>query len=231
MRKALRRLLTCRGFRVEEYPCGEDLLAALGSHPLDYLLLDLHMPLLDGFGLAESIRREEAERGLPRSGLIAVTADALKGEDARCFAVGMDGFLPKPISLDALSRTLGRWIPDLAPSAVPMETTAGALFDPEALRGLFGADAARLAALIENFGDNATREVAALHAATDAVQLAALAHRLKGAASMAGARLLAEQAARAESAANTGDLLVARRATDGMDQLLANTLRAMRSVS
>ena len=44
MRKALRRLLTSRGFRVEEYERGEDLLAALGSHPLDYLLLDLHMP-------------------------------------------------------------------------------------------------------------------------------------------------------------------------------------------
>ena len=49
MRKALRRLLGCRGFRVEEYERAEDLLAALDSHPLDYLLLDLHMPGLNGF--------------------------------------------------------------------------------------------------------------------------------------------------------------------------------------
>ena len=83
------------------------------------ILLDLHMPVLDGFGLAEAIRREEAKPILPRSALIAVTADALEGEDTRCLAAGMDGFLPKPISLDALARTLGRWIPDLAKTAGP----------------------------------------------------------------------------------------------------------------
>ncbi len=194
------------------------------------VLLDLHMPALDGFGLAEAIRREEAERDLPRSGLVAVTADALKGEDTRCFSAGMDGFLPKPVSLDALARTLGRWIPDLAPAAAPAEAAVGALFDPEALRGLFGADAARLAALVQSFADSATGDIAALRAAPDAQQLATLAHRLKGAARMAGARLLAEQAARAEAAANAGELAAARSAAEGMDRLLAETLRAMRSV-
>ncbi|HJS83876.1 MAG TPA: ATP-binding protein, partial [Acetobacteraceae bacterium] len=138
------------------------------------VLLDLHMPVLDGFGLAEAIRREEATCALPRSGLIAVTADALKGEDARCFAAGFDGFLAKPISLDALARTLGRWLPDLAPAEAP----AGALFDPEALRGLFGADPARLSGLVQSFADSAARDVALMRAAPDARQLAALAHRL-----------------------------------------------------
>ena len=59
MRKALRRLLTCRGFRVEEYECGEDLLAALSSHPLDYLLLDLHMPGINGFDVLETFRSRQ----------------------------------------------------------------------------------------------------------------------------------------------------------------------------
>jgi signal transduction histidine kinase/CheY-like chemotaxis protein/HPt (histidine-containing phosphotransfer) domain-containing protein len=194
------------------------------------VLLDLHMPVLDGFGLAEAIRHEEARHCLPRTGLIAVTADALKGEDARCFVAGIDGFLPKPVSLDALARTLGRWIPDLDPVAAPEETPAGALFDPEALRGLFGADATRLAALLQNFADSAARDVAAIRVAADARQLAALAHRLHGAARMAGARMLAERAMRAETAAKAGDLAEARRAADGMDGLLADTLRAMRSV-
>ncbi len=194
------------------------------------VLLDLHMPVLDGFAMVKAIRREEAKRRLPRSGLIAVTADALKGEDARCFAAGMDGFLSKPVSLDALARTLGRWIPDLAPAEAPVETGNGALFDPEALRGLFGTDTARLAALVRNFADSATRDVAAIRAAPNARRLAASAHRLNGAARMAGARLLAEQAARAEAAANADDLAAARHAVDGMDRLLAETLGAMRSV-
>jgi len=186
------------------------------------VLLDLHMPGLDGFGLAKAIRREEATRDLPRSGLVAVTADALKGEDARCFAAGFDGFLPKPISLDALAHTLGRWFPDLAPTE--------ALFDPEPLRGLFGADTAQRTALVRSFADSAARDVGLIRAAPDTGQLADLAHRLRGAASMAGAKRLAEQAVRTETAAKAGDLAVARRAAEGMDRLLAETVRAMRSV-
>jgi signal transduction histidine kinase/ActR/RegA family two-component response regulator len=194
------------------------------------VLLDLHMPVLDGFRLAEAIRREEAKRNLPRSGLIAVTADALKGEDARCFAAGMDGFLPKPVSLNGLARALGRWIPDLAPAEAPAKAAPRVLFDPEALCGLFGADAARLAALVQNFADGATRDIAAMRAAPDARQLAASAHRLNGAARMAGATLLADQAACAEAAANAGDLMGAQSVAEGMNSLLAETLRAMRSV-
>ena len=52
------------------------------------------MPVLDGFGLAKAIRREEAKQKLPRSASIAVTADVLAGKDTRCLAAGMDGFLP-----------------------------------------------------------------------------------------------------------------------------------------
>jgi CheY-like chemotaxis protein len=194
------------------------------------VLLDLHMPVLDGFGLAEAIRREEVAHALPRSGLIAVTADALKGKETRCLAAGMDRFLPKPISLDALARALGRWIPDLAPATAPAEAASAALFDPRALRGLFGAGAPGLAALMRTFAASATRDVASMRAAPDAQGLAAAAHRLHGAARTAGAMFLAEQAARAEAAANAGDLTAARSAADGMDGLLAETLRAMYSV-
>ena len=193
------------------------------------VLLDLHMPVLDGFGLAEAIRREETRLGLPRTGLIAVTADVLKGEDARCFALGMDGFLPKPVSLEALTRTLGRWIPDIGLAAAPADIPAGALFDPEALRNLFGADMARLAALLRNFADRAARDLAALRVAADGPVMAATAHRLRGAAHMAGARMLAEAAMRCEAAANAGDLADAQRTAEGMERLLADTLQAMRS--
>ena len=61
--------------------------------------------------LARAIRQEEAAPGLPRTALVAVTANALKGEDERCYAAGMDGFLAKPVALDTLARVLGRWLP------------------------------------------------------------------------------------------------------------------------
>ena len=179
-----------------------------------------------------AIRREEAKRGLPRTGLIAVTADALKGEDARCFAAGMDGFLPKPISLDALARTLGRWIPDLAAGgAASVEAAAGALFDPEALRGLFGVDARGSAGAGAEFRRSATRDIAAMRAAPDAAQLAASAHRLKGAArSGRGHACWPNRRPAPKRRPRPATSRAARRAADGMERLLAETLRAMRSV-
>ncbi|MBV8613211.1 MAG: Hpt domain-containing protein, partial [Acetobacteraceae bacterium] len=97
-------------------------------------------------------------------------------------------------------------------------------------RGLFGADGGRRAALTQSFADSATRDVGLIRAAPDAHQLADLAHRLRGAARMAGAKRLAERAACAETAAKAGDFAAARQAVEGMDRLLAETVRAMRSV-
>jgi CheY-like chemotaxis protein len=97
MRKALRRLLTCRGFRVEEYERGEDLLAALGSHPLDYLLLDLHMPGINGFDVLEAIRFRQ--NPVP---VIVITAHDEPGTAERARALGAAAFLKKPVDRDAL---------------------------------------------------------------------------------------------------------------------------------
>jgi two-component system sensor histidine kinase EvgS len=72
-----------------------------------------YMPVLDGFGLAKAIRREEANRGLPRTALVAPTADAMKGKDASCYTADIDGFMTKPVSIDALAPVLGRWAPNL----------------------------------------------------------------------------------------------------------------------
>jgi signal transduction histidine kinase/CheY-like chemotaxis protein/HPt (histidine-containing phosphotransfer) domain-containing protein len=228
-REVIARQLEWLGLGADVAEDGATALALWRQRRHGVVLLDLHMPALDGFGLSEAIRRDEVAYGLPRTGLIAVTADALKGEEARCFSAGMDGFLPKPVSLDALARTIARWIPNVTPEG-SAAVAAGALFDPEALRSVFGTSEARLAALLQTFADTAAREVAALCVAEDAGILAKAAHRLRGAAHMVGARLLAEHASRAEAAARAGDLAAARVAADGLEALLADTLRAMSSV-
>jgi signal transduction histidine kinase/FixJ family two-component response regulator len=224
------RQLELLGLSAETAEDGATALVKWRKAPHDVMLLDLHMPVLDGFGLAKAIRREEARRGLPRTALVAVTADAMKGRDARCYAAGIDGFLTKPVSIEALARALGRWVPNLVATPAHGGVPNGALFDPEALRALFSSDAAKLAGLVQNFADSAKRDIAALHTALDAKQVAAFAHRLKGAARVAGATLIAEQAARVETAAEGHDLAGARRAAVGMEELLADTLEAMRSV-
>jgi FixJ family two-component response regulator len=97
MRKALRRLLTSRGYRVEEYECGEDLLAALDSQPMDYLLLDLHMTGINGFDVLEAFRI----RRIPVP-VIVITAHDEPGTADRVHALGATAYLKKPVDRDVL---------------------------------------------------------------------------------------------------------------------------------
>lgn len=97
MRKALRRLLTCRGFRVEEYGGAENLLASLGTCPLDCLLLDLHMPGINGFDVLETFR----SRLIPVP-VIVITAHDDAGTEDRVRSLGASAYLKKPVDRDAL---------------------------------------------------------------------------------------------------------------------------------
>jgi CheY-like chemotaxis protein/HPt (histidine-containing phosphotransfer) domain-containing protein len=202
----------------------------LGRHRV--ALVDLHMPVMDGLDLARAIRREEAETpGGPRTAIIAVTANALKGEDERCYAAGMDGFLPKPLALDQLARALGRHLPqeDTPAGAAEEEAGLATLWDPEALRQLFGDDQARLSKLLGTFREGVLRDGEAVIAALEAGDLtaaASAAHRLKGAARMAGARRLAELTAEIEGAAKGGEAEAARRHAAGLVALSEKTLAA-----
>ena len=101
MRKALRRLLTCRGFGVEEYACGEDP-AALSSHPLDYLLLDLHMPGINGFDVLAALQSRH-----PPVPVIVITAHDEPGTKERVCALGAAAYLKKPVDRDALLAAIG----------------------------------------------------------------------------------------------------------------------------
>ena len=97
MRKALRRLLVCHGFRVGEYDGGEDFLAALDSTPPDCLLLDLHMPGVNGFEVLEVLRSRECP--VPT---VVITAHDQPGSAERVQALGACAYLKKPVDRDAL---------------------------------------------------------------------------------------------------------------------------------
>ena len=77
------------------------------------VLADIHMPRMDGHELTRQIRVAETKRGsaAARTPIVAVTANAMKGEDERCLAAGMDAYLAKPVNLDQLRVTLERWVP------------------------------------------------------------------------------------------------------------------------
>jgi FixJ family two-component response regulator len=97
MRKALRRLLGSRGFRVEEYASAEDLLADMGSHTIDCLLLDLHMPGINGFDVLGAFQVRHTP--VP---IIVITAHDEPGTADRVRALGASAYLKKPVDRDAL---------------------------------------------------------------------------------------------------------------------------------
>jgi CheY-like chemotaxis protein len=89
---------------------GVDALEAWATHGhYAAVLADIHMHM-DGHELARRLRAGEADRGAPRTPIVAVPANATKGEDERCFASGMDACLVKPVSIERLRSTLERWL-------------------------------------------------------------------------------------------------------------------------
>lgn len=107
----IRRQLNNLGYEVVIAGDGVEALQMLSRQSFDALLLDLHMPELDGFDLARRIRADEKsafpQRRLP---IIAITAAALSGERERCREIGMDDFLTKPTGLAALRKALEKSI-------------------------------------------------------------------------------------------------------------------------
>jgi CheY-like chemotaxis protein len=133
------RQLSILGFAVEIHADGAAALAAWrpGAHGL--LLTDCNMPVMDGYELTAAIRAREAERGLPRLPIVALTANAMAGEDQRCINAGMDDFLSKPLDLTQLERCLSRWLGTAAEGAPTAAAPAeAAIFDPTMTIDLFG---------------------------------------------------------------------------------------------
>ena len=90
---------------------GVEALAAWDTGNYAAVLADIHMPRMDGHEFTRQMRAAEAQRGTSRTPVVAVTANAMKGEDERCLAVGMDAYLAKPVNIEQLRATLERWMP------------------------------------------------------------------------------------------------------------------------
>ena len=82
------------------------------SGDFDLVLTDCHMPKMDGFELTAKLRLTEEKAQLPRTPVIAITANALRGEAERCIAAGMDDDLSKPVAIADLKDMLGKWLAD-----------------------------------------------------------------------------------------------------------------------
>ena len=107
MRKALRRLLTTHGFQVEDYESGTEFLATLPSNPADCLVLDLHMPEPDGFGVLATMARQGVT--LP---VVVITGHDEPDAAERTRLLGAKAFLTKPVNETALLAAIRSTLPE-----------------------------------------------------------------------------------------------------------------------
>ncbi len=109
------RLLARAGYRAEAVPNGKLAVAEALGGAYDAVLMDIHMPEMDGFEATAAIR--QAEDGCRHTPVIAMTARAMEGDRERCLQAGMDDYISKPVRTEELLAVLDRWITPKKPPA------------------------------------------------------------------------------------------------------------------
>ena len=172
----LEQLLVRRGHRVRLARNGREALSLANESAFDLLLLDIHMPELDGFQVVQAVREREKTTGghLP---VVALTARSRAEDRERCLAAGMDDFLTKPIQSADL------WIAVDRAATVPIDSSNERLIDPRALLAACGGDDAILKRICDTLRSRLPDHLATLQEALrdqDAPRLREAAHKLFG---------------------------------------------------
>ena len=102
-------LLNNIGYKADVANNGQEVLAALALKPYDLILMDCQMPELDGYETTQRIRSTPEYANLR---IVAMTANAMRGESEKCIDAGMNDYLSKPVRLEALRDMLARWLPE-----------------------------------------------------------------------------------------------------------------------
>ena len=221
------RQLAVLGYAAEIAENGAEALRLWRTGHYALLLTDLHMPEMDGYTLAEAIRREEVGRDLTsheRMPILALTANALRDEAMRAELAGMDAYLTKPLQLHLLRAALRKWLPGDGGNTLPAELTeqsggaepasATVAVDLSVLLRLVGDDPQTVRELLSDYRASARQlsaELRAAGAANDTRRVGAIVHKLKSSSRSVGALALGDLCAELENACRT-------RGLDGISQ-------------
>ncbi|BBO76851.1 hypothetical protein DSCW_42680 [Desulfosarcina widdelii] len=201
---------------------GQEAVVAYGRNPYDIILMDMNMPVMDGYKAIDTIRKMEnasekdgaAPRRIP---IIAITANALSGDREKCLVAGADDYLSKPLKKERLLAMIGKWTDSPVPEANdacleknhdPSDHADEPVNYAQALKE-FGNEADVLADVLTGFVCDAKQQIEKVRNAVvygDTDMIASEAHAIKGGSSNLTASFLADAAAALEAAAKSGSL-------------------------
>jgi signal transduction histidine kinase/CheY-like chemotaxis protein/HPt (histidine-containing phosphotransfer) domain-containing protein len=220
------RQLRMLGYTSEVVGDGALGLEAVATRRHAIVLSDVHMPNVDGLEMTRLVRESETSSTIgnkPRLPIIAITANALRGEAEVCLAAGMDDYLPKPLETHKLQAMLRRWLPHIDTQAfdgdhehspqtqrTPPADLAGAddAVDVTVLTEMFGDDNNMLREVLGDFREQALTNVADMREAIEAgnaEDLSFAAHKLKSSAHSVGASALGDLCEALEHAGTARD--------------------------
>ena len=223
---------------------GLEALELLGKQPVDLVLMDMQLPVMDGLQATRRIREEIAGGG--RLPIVGLTANALREQVEACRAAGMDEVIAKPLERERLEAVLERYAPAVGtrtgrhvirPPAerLAVDRTAARTVEisVERFREVTMGDAGLARGLVESFAHSATDACANIEAGVERSDLALArraAHTLVGASANMGATKLESVSAALEQAAVAGDLLTLRQLLPAARLRLEAALGELRSL-
>jgi signal transduction histidine kinase/DNA-binding response OmpR family regulator len=230
-------LLGMMGVDVTLAANGLEALEQVRNHPYNAVLMDLQMPLMDGYEATRRLRMDPAFNSLP---ILAMTAHAMVQERERCMALGMNDYITKPINPKTLAAVLAKWVrPDGShpparnePAAIPDQAWPSELPGIAWEEGLarFGGKKALLEGMLSRFLELESRAAEAIRNALaqgDPETASRLAHSMTSAAGTIGAMGLSDLAKRLDHAIRLEDREVVEPLLAGFEKELALVMEGL----
>ncbi len=203
------------GYQVELAENGREAVEMLAGHSYDLVLMDCHMPDMDGYEAIRIIRRPDSPVRNHAIPVIAMTANVTEGDREKCLDAGMDDYLSKPVEPHALAEKLGKWLRSDA-SAADLGSTPGKgaadvppVFDEPQLRARLADDDRLMRGVIDTFLAEMAEQIANLRRridSADAESAGVQSHQIKGSSANVGGMAMSAVARGMEAAGQAGDL-------------------------
>lgn len=202
-RKIVSQMLLNFGFQVREAINGLECLKILQDHHFDLILMDMQMPIMDGYEATRFIRDMESQKSIP---IIAMTAHALTGDREKCLAAGCTSYIAKPFKTDELIQEICRHLNESTHQ--PVKSQSG--MHQHLIEQLMPEFLEQLDELIMDLEQALQRQ--------DTAQIASLSHDIKGTAGMYGYMTIAHTASLIEKAARNRSILQIKLLMDKIQQ-------------